>query len=152
MQCPKQGKTTNTQTTLQHYASLPPSLPPFQPSARGTGDDSKPPSTQPSPVQSSPVQSYATSRHRSPLFPQHFEGLPRPVLHSVTLLKGAAIKSILFDLNLSSATIPSGKNRFSSDHRSQARLGQVSTWMGDRLGIPGVADFLFPSSLPFSKL
>lgn len=36
-----------------------------------------------------------------------------------------------------STSIPARKHRFSSDHRSQARQGQVSTWMGDRLGIPG---------------
>ena len=44
---------------------------------------------------------------------------------------------------VSSTTIPLGKYRFSSDHRSQARSGEVSTWMGDRLGIPRVVDF-FP--------
>ena len=47
---------------------------------------------------------------------------------------------------LMSTTIPPGKNRFSSDHRSQVRIGEVSTWMGDRLGILRVVDF------PFSKL
>ena len=35
------------------------------------------------------------------------------------------------------------KNRFSSDHRSQVRIGEVSTWMGDRLGILRVVDFPF---------
>ena len=35
------------------------------------------------------------------------------------------------------------KNRFSSDHRSQVRLGEVSTWMVDRLGILRVVDFPF---------
>ena len=35
------------------------------------------------------------------------------------------------------------KNRFSSDHRSQVWLGEVSTWMGDRLGILRVVDFPF---------
>ena len=44
---------------------------------------------------------------------------------------------------LSSTTIPPGKNRFSSDHRSQVWLGEVSTWMGDRLGILRVVDFTF---------
>ena len=42
-----------------------------------------------------------------------------------------------------STTIPPGKNRFSSDHRSQVWLGEVSTWMGDRLEIPRVVDFPF---------
>ena len=44
---------------------------------------------------------------------------------------------------LSSTTIPPGKNRLSSDHRSQVWLGEVSTWMGDRLGILRVVDFPF---------
>ena len=44
---------------------------------------------------------------------------------------------------LMSTTIPPGKNRFSSDHRSQIRMGEVSTWMGDRLGILRVVDFPF---------
>ena len=35
------------------------------------------------------------------------------------------------------------KYRFSSDHRSQATSGEVSTWMGDRLGIPRAVDFVF---------
>ena len=35
------------------------------------------------------------------------------------------------------------KNRFSSDHRSQVRIGEVSTWMVDRLGILRVVDFPF---------
>lgn len=37
------------------------------------------------------------------------------------------------------ATIPSWKRWFSFDHRSQAKPGSVSTCMGDRPGIPGVA-------------
>ena len=32
-------------------------------------------------------------------------------------------------------TIPAGKYRFSSEHHSLSRLGAVSTWMGDHLGI-----------------
>ena len=44
---------------------------------------------------------------------------------------------------LTSTTIPPGKNRFSSDHRSQVWLGEVSTWMRDRLGILRVVDFPF---------
>ena len=44
---------------------------------------------------------------------------------------------------LTSTTIPPRKNRFSSDHRSQVWLGEVSTWMGDRLGILRVRDFPF---------
>ena len=47
---------------------------------------------------------------------------------------------------LTSTTIPSGKNRFSSDHRSQVWLGEVSTWMGERLGILRVVDFPFSYS------
>ena len=45
--------------------------------------------------------------------------------------------------HLTSTTIPPGKNRFSSDHRSQVWLGEVSTWMVDRLGILRVVDFPF---------
>ena len=41
----------------------------------------------------------------------------------------------------SPTTIPHWIYRFSSDHRSQAVSGPVSTWMGDRLGIPGVVGF-----------
>ena len=44
---------------------------------------------------------------------------------------------------LTFTTIPRGKNRFSFDHRSQVWLGEVSTWMGDRLGILRVVDFPF---------
>ena len=44
---------------------------------------------------------------------------------------------------LTFTTIPPGKNRFSSDHRSQVWLGEVSTWMGDRLGILRAVDFPF---------
>ena len=50
----------------------------------------------------------------------------------------------------SPTTIPRWIYRFSSDHRSQAASGPVSTWMGDRLGIPGVVGFCF-FSLPFYK-
>ena len=42
---------------------------------------------------------------------------------------------------LMSTTIPPGKNRFLSDHRSQVRLGEISTWMVDCLGILRVVDF-----------
>ena len=45
--------------------------------------------------------------------------------------------------HLSSTTIPPGKNRFSSDHRSQVWLREVSTCMGDRLGILRGVDFPF---------
>ena len=51
---------------------------------------------------------------------------------------------------LTSTTIQPGKNRFSSDHRSQVWLGEVSTWMGDRLGILRVVDF--PVSYATSNL
>ena len=44
---------------------------------------------------------------------------------------------------LSSTPIPPGKNRFLSDNRSQVWLGEVSTWMVDRLGILRVVDFPF---------
>ena len=42
---------------------------------------------------------------------------------------------------LTLTTIPPGKNRFSSDHRSQVWFGEVSTWMGDRQGKLRVVDF-----------
>ena len=45
--------------------------------------------------------------------------------------------------HLTSTTIPPGKNRFSSDHRSQVWLREVSTRMGDRLGILRFVDFPF---------
>ena len=45
-------------------------------------------------------------------------------------------------------TIPSGKYRFSSDHRSQTSLGGLSTWMGDRLGILRVVSSFFPCHCP----
>ena len=44
---------------------------------------------------------------------------------------------------LTSTTMLPGKNRFSSDDRSQVWLGEFSTWMGDRLGILRVVDFPF---------
>ena len=44
---------------------------------------------------------------------------------------------------LTSTTIPSEKNGYWSDHRSQVWLGEISTWMGDRLGILRVVDFPF---------
>ena len=49
-----------------------------------------------------------------------------------------------------STTIPPGKNQFSSDHRNQVWLGEVTTWMGDRLGILRVVDF--PISYATSNL
>ena len=55
---------------------------------------------------------------------------------------------------LSPTTIPRWIYRFSSDHRSQAASGPVSTWMGDRLGIPGVVGFLLlfpPPKSPFTS-
>ena len=51
-----------------------------------------------------------------------------------------------------STAIPRWKYRFSSDHRSQATSGEVSTWMGDRLGIPRAVDFFFFSFSFFSRL
>ena len=47
---------------------------------------------------------------------------------------------------LTSTTIPAGKNRLSSDHPSEVGLGEVSTWMGDCLGILRVVDFPFSYS------
>ena len=44
---------------------------------------------------------------------------------------------------LTSTTKLPGKNRFSSDHRSQVWLGEVSAWIGDRLEILRVVDFPF---------
>ena len=44
---------------------------------------------------------------------------------------------------LMSTTIPQGKKQFSSDHRNHVWLGEVSTWMGDRLGILRVVAFPF---------
>ena len=44
---------------------------------------------------------------------------------------------------LTCTTLPPGKNRFSSDHRSQVWLGEVNTWKGDHLGILRVVDFAF---------
>ena len=44
---------------------------------------------------------------------------------------------------LTSTNIPPGKNRFSTDHRSQVWLGEVSTRMGDHMGILRVVDFPF---------
>ena len=49
-----------------------------------------------------------------------------------------------------STTTPPGKNQFSSDHRNQVWLGEVSTWMGDRLGILRVVNF--PISYATSNL
>ena len=47
----------------------------------------------------------------------------------------------LFNPVLSSTVISRWKHRFSSDHRSWATSSPVSTWMGDRLGIPGAVGF-----------
>ncbi len=43
--------------------------------------------------------------------------------------------------------IPRWKYQFSSDHCSQATLGPVSTWMGDRLGTPGAVVIFYQVSL-----
>ena len=45
--------------------------------------------------------------------------------------------------HLTSTTIPPRKNRFSSDHRNQVWLGEVSTRIGDSLGMLRVVDFAF---------
>ena len=48
---------------------------------------------------------------------------------------------------LASTTIPPEKKRFSSDHRCQVWLGEVSTLMGDHLGILRVVDFAFSNAM-----
>ena len=53
---------------------------------------------------------------------------------------------------LLSTAIPRWKYRFSSDHRSQATSGSVSTWMGDRLGIPSAVDFFLFFSTNSTRL
>ena len=55
---------------------------------------------------------------------------------------------------LTSTTLPPEKNRFSSDHRSQVWLGEVGTWMVDRLGMLRVVDFpfSFATSNLFTKI
>ena len=54
---------------------------------------------------------------------------------------------------LTSTTLPPGKNRFSSDHRSQVWLDKVITWMGDSLGILRVVDcpLFIPRKICFEK-
>ena len=42
-----------------------------------------------------------------------------------------------------STIIPQGKNWVSFNRRSQTLSGEDSTWMVDRLEIPGVVDFFF---------
>ena len=44
--------------------------------------------------------------------------------------------------SVSFTAIPPGTCPISSDLGSQARSGPVSTWMGDRLGIPGAVSLL----------
>ena len=53
------------------------------------------------------------------------------------------------DLCQMSTAIPQGKHWFSSDHRSSSLSGKVSTWMGDRLGIPCVVNILAKSQFGF---
>ena len=53
---------------------------------------------------------------------------------------------------LPATAIPRWKYQFSSDHWSQATLGQVSTWMGDRLGTPGAVVFFQELYNTFSLL
>ena len=64
-----------------------------------------------------------------------------PVRIITLLCFGDPFKRLNFRPFPLSTTIPQGKHRFSSDHRSEALSGGVSTWMGDRLGIPCVVDF-----------
>ena len=64
----------------------------------------------------------------------------------VTLINNLRIKDDLkmFKMPLKSpTTIPRWKDRFSSEHRSKATSGPVSTMTGDRMGIPGVVGFYF---------
>ena len=46
-----------------------------------------------------------------------------------------------FWISLPPTTTSQKKYLFSSDHRSQTLQSEVSTWMGDRLGIPRVVGF-----------
>ena len=74
----------------------------------------------------------------------------RFLVHIIALLlicSGGPFKILNFTPFKMSMAIPQGKHWFSSDHRSLALLGGVSTWMGVRLGIPCVVDFSF--SRPF---
>ena len=54
--------------------------------------------------------------------------------------QGVRIKQPLNFLQVLTAT-SRWKYRFSSEHRSQTTSSPVSTWMGDRLGIPGAVSF-----------
>ena len=63
-----------------------------------------------------------------------------------------ALKTLFFKASLLSTAIPRWKYRFSSDHRSQATSGSVSTWMGDRLGIPSAVDFFLFFSTNSTRL
>ena len=56
-------------------------------------------------------------------------------------------KSRFVRLFLTATAIAPRMRRFSSDHRSEARSRPVSTWMGDRLGIPGAVAFFFENIL-----
>ena len=60
-----------------------------------------------------------------------------------SVVYGGSMINACVMVKMLSTAIPRWKYRFSSDHRSQATSGQVSTWMGDRLGIPGAVDFFF---------
>ena len=61
---------------------------------------------------------------------------------SIGFERERTLYSASFQVFPSSTTTPQGMYRFSSDHRSQVLSGGVSTWLGDRLGIPRVVDFL----------
>ena len=55
-------------------------------------------------------------------------------------------------ISLPPTTTSQKKYRFSSDHRSQTLQSEVSTWMGDRLGIPRVVGFkCFSFGIPSLK-
>ena len=66
--------------------------------------------------------------------------LEKHLLENMKKSTDTAWKYINFQ-NLVFTTIPPEKYWFSSDHQSQAWSGEVSTWMGNRLGILRVVDF-----------
>ena len=55
----------------------------------------------------------------------------------------------LWIIYLQLTIISSWVYRFSFDHRSQATLSVVSTWMGDRLGMPRIVNFQIFFSLNY---
>ena len=57
-------------------------------------------------------------------------------------LSETSMTSVWPGSSVSFTAIPPGPCPISSDLGSQARSGPVSTWMGDRLGIPGAVSIL----------